>query len=528
MFYRKYRPQKFEEISKPNVASEVLMTQISKGKIGHAYLFTGSRGTGKTSTARIFAKAINCEKPTKEGDCCGKCSVCTEIANGSFLDLIEIDAASNRGIDDIRSLRERVVLAPTSAKYKVYIIDEVHMLTNDAFNALLKTLEEPPKHAVFILCTTEFHKVPDTIKSRCQVFKLKRPSIKQIVERLKEICEKEKAEITDDVLEKVARASGGAFRDADTLLQQVIEGNLDINVLGSQNPTEMFTQVTAGLIEGKVQSVLLILDKAVSDGVDVYSFTSEYIRYLRDILFIQSGFEKDFFSVTDEVFSKMEEFGSKLSSAELVFLIERLLLASGDIKGSVIPSLPLEIALVEASEKIKEQEERMNTGYSSPSANRSGMTGQKSGMTSAGLGATDAVIPANAGIQSERTSRTESAVASVDSVLESWGDILREIRPYNHSIEALLRSCKPKSFENGVLTLAVSYAFHKERLETPKNKDILQKVLSNKFGGTVRVNCELTSREGENLTDKNVEAPKDEKVVKDAIDVFDGGVDLNL
>lgn len=507
MFYRKYRPQKFEEISKPNVASDVLMTQISKGKIGQAYLFTGSRGTGKTSTARIFAKAINCEKPTKEGDCCGKCSVCLEIAEGNFLDLIEIDAASNRGIDDIRSLRERVVLAPTSAKYKVYIIDEVHMLTNDAFNALLKTLEEPPKHAVFILCTTEFHKVPDTIKSRCQVFKLKRPSIKQIVERLKEICEKEKAEITDDVLEKVARASGGAFRDADTLLQQVIEGNLDINVLGSQNPTEMFTQVTAGLIEGKVQSVLLILDKAVSDGVDVYSFTSEYIRYLRDILFIQSGFEKDFFSVTDEVFSKMEEFGSKLSSAELVFLIERLLLASGDIKGSVIPSLPLEIALVEASEKIKEQEESMNPGYSSPSANRSGMTGQ-SGASSGG------------------SEQVEVSMASTASVVENWGEVLREIRPYNHSIEALLRSCKPKSFENGVLTLAVSYAFHKERLETPKNKDILQKVLSNKFGGTVRVNCELTSREGENLTDKNVEAPKDEKVVKDAIDVFDGGVDL--
>ena len=190
MFYRKYRPQKFSEISKPNDAAAALSNQITSNKTGHAYLFIGPRGTGKTTTARIFTKALNCKHLSKEGDPCDKCDSCKAITEGRFLDLIEIDAASNRGIDDIRELKDKINLTPVSAKYKVYVVDEVHMLTMEAFNALLKTLEEPPRHAVFILCTTESHKVPDTIKSRCQVFKFKRASIKQLVERLKEAKDK--------------------------------------------------------------------------------------------------------------------------------------------------------------------------------------------------------------------------------------------------------------------------------------------------------------------------------------------------
>ena len=191
MYYTKYRPQTFKEIQRPNDIADALMQQIKTDKTVHAYLFTGPRGIGKTTVARLLAKGLSCINLSKEGDVCGKCAFCLAVQNGNLIDLIEIDAASNRGIDDIRDLKEKVRLLPVEGKKKIYIIDEVHMLTNEAFNALLKTLEEPPKHAVFILCTTEFHKVPETIKSRCQVFKFKRPTRGQIVEKLKRIADLE-------------------------------------------------------------------------------------------------------------------------------------------------------------------------------------------------------------------------------------------------------------------------------------------------------------------------------------------------
>ena len=229
MFYTKYRPQIFSQISKPNDVAEALANQIKSGKTGHAYLFVGPRGTGKTTAARILAKALNCENISKSGDPCDECKVCSSIKLGSFMDLIEIDAASNRGIDDIRELKDKIKLAPSSGGKKIYIVDEVHMLTTEAFNALLKTLEEPPAHAVFVLCTTEDHKIPETIKSRCQIFKFKRATTNQIVEKLKHICKKENVKMKDEDLLKIANASAGGFRDAENLLQQIIEGELDVD-----------------------------------------------------------------------------------------------------------------------------------------------------------------------------------------------------------------------------------------------------------------------------------------------------------
>ena len=496
MFYRKYRPQKFSEISKPNDAAAALSNQITSNKTGHAYLFIGPRGTGKTTTARIFTKALNCKHLSKEGDPCDKCDSCKAITEGRFLDLIEIDAASNRGIDDIRELKDKINLTPVSAKYKVYVVDEVHMLTMEAFNALLKTLEEPPRHAVFILCTTESHKVPDTIKSRCQVFKFKRASIKQLVERLKELCKKEGAKVSDSDLEKIASASLGGFRDADTLLQQVIEGGLDVSSLVGAGGILSFVKLTDYIVSGKTQACLELVNELFEEGIDLSSWTNEYLRYLRDLLYIQAGFEKGVSGVTDDIFAHMEDQASKLSSSELVKIIDRLLKASWDIKGSFIPSLPIEVALVEVSEREKGE-----------------------------VNADESEAEDEEDVSKEgRGKNADLGAVSFDSLLERWNEILKEVKPFNHSVEALLRSSKPASLKNNNLTLEVFYAFHKERLETPKAKEVIERVLKNMFGVNVKVKYVLKSKGGENLTDKNIELPKDSKMVKSAIEVFDGEI----
>ncbi len=508
MFYRKYRPQKFSELSKPNDVAKALANEIVADKISHAYLFIGPRGTGKTTIARLFTKAINCKKPSSDGDPCAKCESCEAIKNGKFIDLIEIDAASNRGIDDIRSLKEKVHLSPMSSKYKVYIIDEVHMLTMEAFNALLKTLEEPPKHVVFILCTTEGHKVPDTIKSRCQVFKFKRATIKQIVERLEEIAKKEKVKVKKEDLEKIAYASFGGFRDADTLLQQIIEGSISADSLLGVSALESFMNLTDFLILGKTQASLELVNKIFDEGVDLTNWCNEYIRYLRDLLYIQAGFNSRVNDVTNEIFARMEEQAFKLSPIDLVTAIERFLKSSNEIKTVSIAQLPLELAVVDISER--------GVGLKDPDLDedeQGGNSKRRKGDSSK---------------ESEESSGKSSKESSIafDTVSEKWAEVLKDIKPYNHSVEALLRSCKPSALKENTLILEVSYAFHKERLEAPKSREILERVLKEKFGVPIKVKCVLKSREGESLTDKNIEEPKDKKIAKTAIEVFDGAVEV--
>lgn len=487
MFYRKYRPQKFSEISKPNDVAVALANQVAAGKVEHAYLFIGPRGTGKTTTARILTKAINCEH-LKDGDPCGKCKTCEAIREGKFFDLVEIDAASNRGIDDIRSLKERVNMSPMAAKRKVYIIDEVHMLTMEAFNALLKTLEEPPAHVVFILCTTESHKVPETIKSRCQVFKFKRATRKQIVERLEDICSKEKVKVAKEDLEKIAAASLGGFRDADTLLQQIVEGSMTASALLGAGGANSYVKITDCILKGKTQEALTLLSAVFNEGADLTNWTNEYIQYLRDLLYLQAGFESGNLDVTQETFAKMEEQAFKISSKELVLIIEQFMRAVTEIKSTAIPQLPLELLIVGVCEQ-----------------------GQSDKVKS------EAILET-----SDAKSPEVSGVISFDSILEKWSVIIKEVKPYNHSVEALLRSCKPKFLKDNALTLEVAYAFHKERLESPKSKEILEKVIAEMFGSRIKIKCVLKSPDGAALTDKNVVAPAPDSPAPKALDVFDG------
>ena len=290
--YRKFRPAVFEDVKGQDHIITTLQNQIKANRIGHAYLFCGTRGTGKTTVAKIFAKAVNCEHPV-DGSPCGECAMCRSIAAGTSMNVIEIDAASNNGVDSIREIREEVTYRPTEGRYKVYIIDEVHMLSIGAFNALLKTLEEPPEYVIFILATTEIHKIPVTILSRCQHYDFKRISIETITDRMKELMDTEKVDVEDRALTYIAKAADGSMRDALSLLDQCIAFYLGqrltydnvLEVLGAVD-TDVFSRLLRKILNRDVAGVLDIVDDLVMMGRELTQLASYFTWYLRNLLLL--------------------------------------------------------------------------------------------------------------------------------------------------------------------------------------------------------------------------------------------------
>ena len=290
--YRKYRPQTFSEVYGQEHITKILESEIESGKIGHAYLFTGTRGTGKTTCAKILARAVNCTD-LKGGNPCGECDMCKMILSGEATDIVEIDAASNNSVDDIRDLREKVVFSPAAAKYRVYIIDEVHMLSISAFNALLKTLEEPPEHVVFILATTEVHKLPATILSRCQRFDFRRIDSEKIVSRLQYVAEKEGLKLSDDAAVLIAAAADGGMRDALSILDLCASSGDEINEADvvsacSMAGSDYLISMADYIRDGDTENALLLLDKLHNSSVDMNRFSSEIISHFRDLMIIKT------------------------------------------------------------------------------------------------------------------------------------------------------------------------------------------------------------------------------------------------
>lgn len=351
--YRKFRPSTFDEVKGQDHIVTTLKNQIKTGRIGHAYLFTGTRGTGKTSVAKIFAKAVNCENP-KDGSPCGECSVCKKIAAGVNMNVIEIDAASNNGVDNIREIVEEVSYSPTEGNFKVYIIDEVHMLSIGAFNALLKTLEEPPSYVIFILATTEVHKIPITILSRCQRYDFRRISIDTIAERLKELMVAENVQVEEKALRYVAKMGDGSLRDALSLLDQCLAFHfgkeltydMALDVLGAVDQ-DVFANLLKNITDRNVLGCITLLEEIIYKGRELSQFVTDFVWYLRNILLVKTSDNlEDVIDASSENLERLKQQADEIEMDALMHHIRAFSELSGKIKYASQKRVMIEMLLI--------------------------------------------------------------------------------------------------------------------------------------------------------------------------------------
>jgi len=488
VFHLKYRPTKFSDLDLADVA-ETLKKILQAKDIPQSFLFSGPKGAGKTSAARILAKAVNC-LDLKNGEPCDECENCKEIEKGNSLDIIEIDAASNRGIDDIRSLKDKAYLLPSRFSKKVFIIDEVHMLTKDAFNALLKLIEEPPKHTIFILCTTDAEKIPETVLSRLIKIDFRKGEKKELLNSLKKIIKGEKIEIDEETINFVLEKSDGSFRNLQRTFNEIY---LQLgNKLGFSEVKNFFGNKSGGyneadfeidLVEGNTKLILEKLEKMANDGVDFSLFLQSLISF----------FQKKLLSFFGVGINKNK--GLNLNETE--FLINLLIKASKQEKDVEIEQLPLELAVVDfVSQKKPSVPRERDTSLDRAADNEK----------------KDEEIKMEEPVIAEVVADEEEILLVVDNsdvnlgleqVEEKWGNLLMAVKPFNHSVEAFLRAARPSSIKGKNLTLEVFYPFHKERLEEIKNRKIVEDGLTKVFGKDLCFDCVLGNSKKEPLVIKN-------------------------
>jgi DNA polymerase-3 subunit gamma/tau len=515
VLYRKWRPQRFEEIIGQEHVSRTLERALAAGRIAHAYLFAGPRGTGKTSTARILAKAVDCTGGPPFP--CNTCPTCVAINEGRAMDLIEIDAASNRGIDEIRDLRDKVRFAPSEAKFKFYILDEAHMLTTEAFNALLKTLEEPPAHVIFVLATTEPQRIPPTILSRCQRFDFRRVRLADIVHHLEAIVQAEGLQATRPALELIARNATGSMRDAESLLDQLVvyarDGTLDVPevqaILGIRG-SEQVSLLVEALIGGDLPAALHLLQQAVDDGVDLRQFNRELVSYLRSLLFLAVTRDgADLLEVPREALEEMRARAQRTTAGRLTSWVRRFSLLDADLKAGWYGQLPMELALVEAvlpaeepapsrGAPAAEQSRSQQPGPSPQSAAPSTRPAAKGTVPAPRPAAQKpqpapprAEPPAPNPLETVETEDVGDSSIDLERLLEVWPLVVESVRPMDPSVQALLHSsyCRPVSVEGRIVVLGFRFDFHKGKIEEVRNRRIVEQVLSKVLKGSFGVRC---------------------------------------
>lgn len=491
--YRKFRPAGFDDVKGQDPIVTTLKNQIKSERIGHAYLFCGTRGTGKTTIAKIFARAVNCEKPMG-GSPCGECDTCKSIAAGTSMNVIEIDAASNNGVDNIREIVDEVTYSPAEGKYKVYIIDEVHMLSIGAFNALLKTLEEPPSYVIFILATTEVHKIPITILSRCQRYDFKRITIETISDRIRELIQKEGVSVEEKAIRYIAKTADGSMRDALSLLDQCIAFHFGqeltydkvLAVLGAVD-TEVFSRLLRILLKGEVTATIGLLEEMVIQGRELTQFVVDFTWYLRNLLLVKTadGME-DVIDVSTENLARLKEEAQMAENDVIMRYIRILSELSGQIRYAAQKRILIEMAFIKLcrpgmetditslTDRIRQLEQKLESGM--PLSLSPDMLQSIQGAAGAGT----AQEPVK-----ERAPLPKAIPEDVQKVVDKWKAAVAETP---NPMKIYLKSAYPSLGSDGRLLIVVQDGLHSDYFtRQPEHKAQLEKILSEYAGKEIEV-----------------------------------------
>ncbi len=509
--YRKYRPQTFAAVTGQEHIVQTITNEIATGKIAHAYLFSGPRGVGKTTTARLLAKAVNCaQRADGDSEPCDQCASCREISAGRNIDVLEIDAASQTGVDNVReNIIENAQFLPTKSKYKVFIIDEAHMLSGGAFNALLKTLEEPPAHVIIILATTELRKLPATVISRCQRFNFKKIPFEEIQKRLENISKEEGVKVDKEVLKRVVGKSDGCLRDAESLLGQLFSLNLkkisadDAQAILPSSNIEAALEYAERLAGQDAAGAIKLINKLAGEGVNLEHFALELLEVLRLAMLGQIGQRLEDYGAdySNETLKRIKKISESLSGARLAELIDRALARRAQIKTAPIPQLPLELLAVECA--AVENDKNNNDAAPPPAAPT------VSAEISRGDDAEQtAPPPAPAAPAAKRSlgqsikkvmaniAKTTEIKSSLRDIQNKWPELLKKFSVSNPSLTFILNACSLTKIDGDGLHIWFPYSFHKEKIAEQKTKKIVEDCLGELCAEKIIIVCEVTDTPG--------------------------------
>ncbi|MCX7792430.1 MAG: DNA polymerase III subunit gamma/tau [Chloroflexaceae bacterium] len=582
--YRKWRSQTFAELVGQEHVVQTLRNAIVEERVAHAYLFTGPRGVGKTSVARLLAKAVNCLDADRAARPCGACAMCQEIAEGRAVDVIEMDAASNTSVEDARALISGVMTRPTRGRYRVYIIDEAHMLSTAAFNALLKTLEEPPEHAIFVLATTEVHKVPATILSRCQRFTFTRHGIASTAAHLRRVAASEGLTLEPGAAEAIARAATGSLRDALGVLEQLASftsGHISMaqvqSLLGMTSAAEVAALIEA-LLEGDAAAALRAVNGVADQGADLRQFTRDLVERLRSLLLLLAAGDHALADIGDDEREMMAAWAQRAETGRLLHWVKLFSALDYQLRTTPYGQLPLELAVVEAlvgqpaqpaaparrpeapgaplsqvaapvrraappaqaaapppatpraASPIPRGEAAPPIIAAAPQANPEPAPPTEAAPTGPDPGP-DLPVPSLAPSPAAPVARSPEAAAAANadfSLLElveaHWEEIKRDVRPRSPTVQALLHSARPIDVEGNTVVLLAASPFHKENLEKAQNRRIVEEVMQRRLGVAVALRCTIEARaESRDLRSQIREARKDD-LVRAAMNIFEAHI----